>query len=68
MAATGRRVPASNGWSPEVNEVYGQLPIPLMIAIMLLGIVLVLIACTPTAWVDRAYKSLRKRYGQTQPR
>lgn len=45
-----------------MNEVYGQLPIPLMIAVMLFGIAVVLIACMPTAWVDRAYKALRKRF------
>ena len=45
-----------------MNDAYAQLPIPLMIGMMLFGIVVVLIACTPTAWVDRAYRALRKRF------
>ncbi len=51
-----------------MNEVYSQMPIPLMIGVMLFGITVVLIACTPTAWVDRAYKALRKRFHQPSPR
>jgi hypothetical protein len=42
------------------NEVYAQLPMPLLIGVMVLGIVLVLLACTPTAWVDRVHKAIRR--------
>lgn len=45
-----------------MNEVHAQLPIPLMIGLMLFGIVVVLLACTPTAWLERAYRALRKRF------
>jgi hypothetical protein len=45
-----------------MNEAYSQLPIPLMIGMMLFGITVVLIACMPTAWVDRVYRALRKRF------
>lgn len=40
-----------------------EIPMGLMAAVMIVGIVLVLIACTPTAWVDRAHKAIRKRWG-----
>ncbi|MGC8761715.1 MAG: hypothetical protein ACP5UT_17820 [Bryobacteraceae bacterium] len=40
------------------------LPWPLMLAIMGLGIVLVLIACMPTAWVDRLLRFLHERFGE----
>jgi hypothetical protein len=32
-----------------------------MIGIMVLGVALVLVACMPTAWVDRAHREIKKR-------
>jgi hypothetical protein len=44
-----------------MTEIGSVLPLPLMIGIMVLGVVLVLVACAPTAWVDRAHRKLRER-------
>lgn len=47
-----------------VQDAYSLLPWPPMLAIMGLGIVLVLIACLPTAWVDRLLRFLNERFGE----
>lgn len=47
-----------------MSEVYGQLPMPLLIGLMLFGITVVLIACMPSAWVDRVYRALKRRFQQ----
>lgn len=47
-----------------MQDTYSLLPWPLMLAIMGLGIVLVLIACLPTAWVDRLLRYLNDRFGE----
>lgn len=44
-----------------MREFFYPLPIPLVIGIMFLGLVLVLLSCAPTAWVDRAHRKLEKR-------
>ncbi|MBI5085167.1 MAG: hypothetical protein HZB13_11285 [Acidobacteria bacterium] len=44
-----------------MREAYDLLPVPLMAGIMIFGIVLVLAACAPTAWVDRVHKFIAKR-------
>ncbi|MBI5283379.1 MAG: hypothetical protein HY858_16985 [Candidatus Solibacter usitatus] len=44
-----------------MREAYDLLPVPLVLGIMIFGIVLVLAACAPTAWVDRAHKYIDKR-------
>ncbi|MEJ5366966.1 MAG: hypothetical protein WHT08_01520 [Bryobacteraceae bacterium] len=46
-----------------MQETLDLLPWPLMLAVMTLGVVLVLIACLPTAWVDRLLRFLRERFG-----
>lgn len=46
-----------------MQETYDLLPWPLMLAVMGLGILLVLVACLPTAWVDRLLRFLRQRFG-----
>ncbi len=48
-----------------VQDAYSLLPWPLMLAIMALGIVLVLIACLPTAWIDRLLRYLQSRFGES---
>ena len=47
-----------------MDSAMDQLPIPLMIGVMVLGVVLVLIAVAPTAVVDRFHKAWLRRYGQ----
>lgn len=47
-----------------VQEAFDLLPWPLMLAVMTLGVTLVLIACLPTAWVDRLLRFLNKRFGE----
>jgi len=47
-----------------VKEAFDLLPWPLMLAVMALGVTLVLIACLPTAWVDRLLRYLRERFGE----
>lgn len=47
-----------------MQEAFDLLPWPLMLAVMGLGVALVLIACLPTAWVDRLIRSLQKRFGE----
>ncbi len=46
-----------------VSEVYAQLPLPLLIGLMLFGVIAVLIACMPTAWVGRVVEALKRRFG-----
>ncbi len=46
-----------------MQEAFDLLPWPLMLAVMTLGVTLVLIACLPTAWVDRLLRFLNKRFG-----
>lgn len=53
--------PIPSAGSTTMQEFFGPLPLPLMIGIMVLGIVVVLLACAPTAWVDRALKQIQKR-------
>ncbi|MCS7041994.1 MAG: hypothetical protein N2036_05715 [Bryobacteraceae bacterium] len=48
-----------------MQEAYELLPWPLMLAVMGLGVVLVLIACLPTAWVDWLLRYLHSRFGET---
>lgn len=43
-----------------MQELFGPLPMPLMMGILVLGVVFVLLACAPTAWVDRAHKKIQK--------
>ena len=47
-----------------MKEAFDLLPWPLMLAVMALGVTLVLIACLPTAWVDRLLRYLRERFGE----
>jgi hypothetical protein len=47
-----------------VKEAFELLPWPLLLAVMTLGLTLVLIACLPTAWVDRLLRYLRERFGE----
>ncbi len=47
-----------------MKETFDLLPWPLMLAVMGLGLGLVLIACLPTAWVDRLLRYLRERFGE----
>lgn len=35
-----------------------------MLAVMGLGVTLVLVACLPTAWVERLLRFLRERFGE----
>jgi len=46
------------------QSVYDQLPIPLMAVIMAFGLLMALVAAAPSAWIDRAYHYLRRRFGQ----
>ena len=46
-----------------MTDIGSILPLPLMIGIMVLGVALVLVACAPTAWVDRAHRKIRERQG-----
>jgi len=45
-------------------ETPNELPLGLLIPIMVLGVVLVLVAVSPTAWVDRVHKFIRRRQGK----
>ncbi len=56
--------PAAASDRVEMQEVYSQLPLPLMIGLMLFGVVVTLVACTPSDWVGRALKAIRKRIPQ----
>ncbi|MFZ5926913.1 MAG: hypothetical protein ACOYX1_05650 [Acidobacteriota bacterium] len=47
-----------------MQEVFELLPWPLMLAVMALGVTLTLVACLPTAWVDRLLRFLRERFGE----
>jgi hypothetical protein len=47
-----------------VKEAFDLLPWPVLLAVMALGVTLVLIACLPTAWVDRLLRYLRDRFGE----
>ena len=47
-----------------MKEAFDLLPWPLLLAVMALGVALVLIACLPTAWVDRLLRYLRERFGE----
>lgn len=47
-----------------MKEAFELLPWPLLLAVMALGVTLVLIACLPTAWVDRLLRYLRERFGE----
>lgn len=47
-------------------DIGSLLPLPLMIGIMVLGVVLVLAACAPTAWVDRVHREIKKRQGESK--
>jgi hypothetical protein len=51
-----------------MTDIGSVLPLPLMIGIMVLGVVLVLVACAPTAWVDRAHREIRKRQQDSKPK
>lgn len=51
----------------QVKEAFDLLPWPLMLAIMGLGVGLVLVACLPTAWVDRLVRFLHRRFGEPAP-
>jgi hypothetical protein len=44
-----------------MQEFFGPLPLPLMIGIMVLGVSVVLLACAPTAWVDKAHKKIQRQ-------
>jgi hypothetical protein len=46
-----------------LNQTYDLLPWPLLLAIMAVGVTLVLIACLPTAWVDRLLRFFQQRFG-----
>ncbi|MGQ9699215.1 MAG: hypothetical protein ACUVS7_17920 [Bryobacteraceae bacterium] len=46
-----------------MRETLDLLPWPLMLAVMGLGILLALIACLPTAWIDRLLRLLHYRFG-----
>lgn len=46
-----------------MREAFDLLPLPLTLAVMALGVTLVLIACLPTAWLDRLLRYLRERFG-----
>jgi len=47
----------------QMPQTPNELPLGLLIPIMVLGVVLVLVAVSPTAWVDRVHKMIRKRRG-----
>jgi len=47
-----------------VKEAFDLLPWPVMLAVMGLGVSLVLVACLPTAWVDRLVRFLHRRFGE----
>jgi hypothetical protein len=44
-----------------VNELFGIVPSPLLIAIFVFGVAVTLFACLPTAWVARLIELWRRR-------
>lgn len=46
-----------------MKDTWDLLPWPLLLAVMGFGVGLVLIACLPTAWVERLLRYLRARFG-----
>jgi hypothetical protein len=63
MYATSCALVASIQGKALMQETFDLLPWPLLLAVMGLGILLVLIACLPTAWVERLLRYLHQRFG-----
>ena len=43
-----------------MKDIFGPLPVGLTVGIMVLGVLIVLVACMPTAWVDKVVRMLQK--------